>query len=205
MIVGIFSSLLATVITVMVAYLWKAGYFHEGRDAFCDRFYRRQLQSATPLQKIPQIRRRLVRKLVRDQSRKGIHFGQFGRSASISESAKYQRNPEDLSVKPRMYLTYWPGTVLQAHNLAPRAVRLAVKGVQRALLRPSRSSPDHQVVDDHLQQQFTLLTLRRAAAEAISQVALQHAHRGLRLSALAIHSSRLRAVQLLLHSSAISA
>jgi len=131
MIEGVISSLVAAIVVAVVVYLRKTGYFDEWRDLVAERFHRRVPQNASPLQAIQRLRRVLVRCLVLDQSRSGVHFGQFGRSTSLGESAKYQRNPEDLSIKPRMYLTFWPGVILQAPGLAPRAVRLATRGVQQ--------------------------------------------------------------------------
>jgi hypothetical protein len=130
MIQGVLSSLVATVIAALMVYLWKAGYLQEWHDLSSEWLRVNRTQEASPLRVIPRLRRRLVRQLILDQSRSGVHYGQFGRSTSFAESAKYQRNPEDLSTKPRMYLTFWPGVVLGTRGLASRAVRLANRGVQ---------------------------------------------------------------------------
>lgn len=131
MIEGVLSSLAATVVTALLVYLWRSGYLQEWRDLTSERFRIDRTPETTPLEVVPRLRRQLVRRLVLDQSRHGVHYGQFGRSTTLAESAKYQKNPEDLFVKPRMYLTFWPGIVLARRKLAPRAVRLANKGVQQ--------------------------------------------------------------------------
>jgi hypothetical protein len=131
MIEGVLSSLAAAVIAAVVVYLWKAGYFQEWWDLTSERFRLDRTHNTSRLRVVRPLRRQLVRQLILDQSRSGVHCGQFGRSTSLAESAKYQRNPEDLSVKPRMYLTFWPGVVLGTRGLASRAVRLANRGVQQ--------------------------------------------------------------------------
>ena len=81
----------------------------------------------TPLQQ------RIVRLLLRDQSRSGFHKGEYGRSSDPERARTWQdrKSAEKLDLKPRMYLTYWPAFILHQRRLAPQSVRrakLAVEG-----------------------------------------------------------------------------
>lgn len=79
--------------------------------------------------------RRLLRLLLRDQSRWGRHFGQFGRSASLAESPKWNSTKERQSTKPRMFMTRWPCYVLDRHQIAPRALRRAMRGIRHLFVK----------------------------------------------------------------------
>lgn len=131
MIEGIISSIIATILVAVGVFLYRKGYFLEWYDLLL-----RKLSTSVNVREIDnkrlnRIRKLLIRKLISDQTRKGIHYGQFGKSAANLESAKYQGNPENLAIKPRIYLTFWPGVILKKHNLAPRALHLAIKGIQK--------------------------------------------------------------------------
>lgn len=80
------------------------------------------------------VRTALLRRLRRDQSRIGQHYGQFGRETSMGEVKKYQTGKENISTKPRMYLTVWPCITLEKHHLEPRMLALAAKGTQKIFL-----------------------------------------------------------------------
>lgn len=75
------------------------------------------------------LRKRIIRLLVADQSLRGIHRGQFGKATPVSESKLWQipnaGKAENIRIKPRMYLTYWPILIMHRHGVAPRSVSLA--------------------------------------------------------------------------------
>lgn len=77
-------------------------------------------------------RKRLIRLLVADQSVLGPHKGQFGKATSLAESDRWQLpgSKEDVSVKPRMYLTFWPIHVLSKHQVAKRSLSFAFSGIE---------------------------------------------------------------------------
>lgn len=77
--------------------------------------------------------RRLMTRLRQDQSRTGLHAGQFGRSASGEE--KWQTGLEDIQVKPRIYHTLWPVAVLTANRLLRGNRRYAVDCIRRLFVR----------------------------------------------------------------------
>jgi hypothetical protein len=74
--------------------------------------------------------RRLLRMLLRDQSRFGRHRGQFGRLRSLGQGRAWAPPVERMFSRPRMYVTRWPCRVLKSHGLAPRALALAIAGVE---------------------------------------------------------------------------
>ena len=132
LVIGIISSILATLIVATTVYAYRRGLIH----VYWDHLVSWLLPSHTSSEKDKtndpdRVRRILIRLLRRDQSRTGPHYGQFGRSASLDEQEKYQTGSEKLSLKPRLYLTNWPCTILKEHNLEPRSIRIAANGIER--------------------------------------------------------------------------
>jgi hypothetical protein len=78
----------------------------------------------------------LIRKLVSDQNNFGNHRGQYGKSFDAISSEKYQTETsgENLKLKPRMYLTYWPVMIMNKHRVAHKSVAYAFAGIERLFI-----------------------------------------------------------------------
>jgi hypothetical protein len=134
LIFGIISSILATCIVAGFVYAYHQGILRDWWDKFFTVF-----RSTTPSVAInsshdsTKLRTILLRRLRQDQSRSGIHYGQFGRYTNLVEEQKFQTGAEkkNLMVKPRLYLTAWPGIILATREIAPRQLALATKGIKR--------------------------------------------------------------------------
>lgn len=129
---SIFGSLVVAAVLAVIGYMYRAGTL----DSFWDwivTWIRLSSQSfsKTSHTDSAKVRAILLTRLRRDQCRSGVHYGQFGRGVTQGEEKKYQTGAENLSVKPRMYLTVWPSVVLAKHNLAPRMLVIARKGVEQ--------------------------------------------------------------------------
>ena len=94
----------------------------------------RRIGGAPPT--VGKLQKLIVRLLLADQSLIGVHKGQFGKSTSLSVSKKWQTqgSRENVSIKPRIYLTYWPTLILRRHNLTKRSVGLARLSIQNLFL-----------------------------------------------------------------------
>lgn len=90
----------------------------------------RRIGGAPPT--VGKLQKLIIRLLLADQSLIGVHKGQFGKSTSLSVLKKWQTqgSRENVSIKPRIYLTYWPTLILQRHNLKKRSVGLARLSIQ---------------------------------------------------------------------------
>lgn len=75
----------------------------------------------------------LLQWLRRDQSRRGLHFGEFGRQAQIQEESRFQDRPTDFAAKPRLYLTGWPCFILHELGMGERSLEFAITGITRLL------------------------------------------------------------------------
>jgi hypothetical protein len=79
-------------------------------------------------------RRNVIQMILVDQSRNGHHKGQFGKAVPHSEHKKWQNQKigENPNMKPRMYLTYWPVSILHKHNIeiGRYSVRLAIESLK---------------------------------------------------------------------------
>lgn len=167
MIEGVVSSVLATMLVAAVAYLYRHGYLAEWWYVVSEWFPGHVVDSREPQLSVGKFRRSLIRRLVHDQSRTRIHRGQFGKSTSLAEITKYQKNPEELASKPRMYLTFWPTVILKSRDLAPRAVRLAVEGV-RQLYENNRIAVRQAISREMLpQKQPTMVSYRHTMCGAL--------------------------------------
>lgn len=134
MIEGIISGLIVTIIVAFVTFFYRNGYLY----LFVD-----NLISAVGLLKITDkkiglkefrgLQKKLVARILHDQSKIGNHLGQYGKSCKYIYSEKWQTksSKENLKLKPRMYLTYWPVIILRKHGLANRSTNLALSGVKR--------------------------------------------------------------------------
>ncbi len=125
-------NIIASIIAAFIVAVFAAMYRYTWVGAFIDLVFvsigysalRRKSGSPTT---IKDFRKRLLRLLISDQSLVGFHKGQFGKSASHAESKKWQTQgtKENMSLKPRMYLTFWPILMLLRHGCAKRSVSLA--------------------------------------------------------------------------------
>ncbi len=132
MIEGIIASLVAAGIAGVTAFLYRRGHLHVFIDQVMFRVAPSGIRESRLLPKdTTALEKQLVRCLLRDQTRYGHNRGQYGKSCEALGSDKWQTkgSGENLNLKPRMYLTYWPVMVLHSHRLAPRSVRLAISGV----------------------------------------------------------------------------
>jgi hypothetical protein len=132
MIEGIIASLVAAGIAAAITFLYRCGYLHVIIDEVMFHISPSGVREQRLLPKeTTAIQTHLVRRLLRDQSRFGQHRGQFGKSCDALHSEKWQAkgSGENLNLKPRIYLTYWPVIILHKHGLAPRSVNLAITGV----------------------------------------------------------------------------
>jgi hypothetical protein len=120
--------IIATAVIALCTYLWSAKF---------RTFIRRRLRGNHFTRSKKYIISEVLLFLEEDQDTSGVHKGQFGRSASAADEAKYQTGNERLDIKPRLYLTGWPVFVLTKHRFAKRSVRnmlaAALEGV-RALV-----------------------------------------------------------------------
>lgn len=134
MVEGILTSIIAAAIIALATALYRGGYLHVFYDnlMFCIAPSGIHQPSILP-QEASALQRYFVRRLLRDQSRFGHHRGQYGKSRDPLYSQIWQPkgSKENLNLKPRMYLTYWPVIVLHSHGLALRSVDLALSGVAR--------------------------------------------------------------------------
>lgn len=128
LIIGVVGSLVAAVIVALVsAFLAPAKI-----SRFYVRVFRRTL--AKKLKQDPQkAMDMIVGWLKRDQSRRGIHFGQFGSGANLQEEKLFQDTREKLEAKPRLYLTGWPCFILHRLGLGKHQLSLVSAGVKRLL------------------------------------------------------------------------
>jgi hypothetical protein len=150
MIVGIISSLIAALIAGIVVATRRSEWFREtlntGLLLLAPLTLRRPRRAVSS---VPDFRKVIVRALLHDQSKLGSHRGQFGTSTSLSESKKWQTvgSRENVSVKPRMYLTYWPALILSRHHLANSSVTFALLAIRslftnNRILVTQSASPD---------------------------------------------------------------
>jgi hypothetical protein len=134
MIEGILTSLAATILVAVFVELYRRGLLREFLDIIL--YYikpsgLRAVRSSAP--KISTLQGDIVRCLLKDQSRFGIHKGQFGKSNDKQKARSWQNKDtgENITLKPRMYLTFWPTVVMHRHKIARRSVELAYAGIQR--------------------------------------------------------------------------
>lgn len=133
MIEGIIVSILSALIIGMSTLIYKKGYLHSFAESVLFQIAPSGLKDQKLLpKKTTKLQKNLVRKLLLDQNRFGHHKGQYGKSCDAIHSKKWQTkgSDENLNLKPRMYLTYWPVLILQKHNLARRSVNLAISGIE---------------------------------------------------------------------------
>jgi hypothetical protein len=69
----------------------------------------------------------ILSQLLMQQTKQGLHAGQFGDHPD--QSASWQPGHENISRKPRLYMTLWPCRILRRHNLGSEALSFAVQGV----------------------------------------------------------------------------
>ena len=128
LIIGIAGSLVAA----MIIWLVSAFFAPAKISRFYVRVFRRTLTKK--LKHDPQkAMDMIVRWLSRDQSRRGIHFGQFGSGANLQEEKLFQNTREKLEAKPRLYLTGWPCFILHRLGLGQGQLSLAASGVKHLL------------------------------------------------------------------------
>ena len=80
------------------------------------------------------LQRKLRRRILASQTLSGRQKGQFGKSIEAAEDRRWQlvgAAREDMSTKPRMYLTLWPVIVLRRRGLARARSSLAATGIRR--------------------------------------------------------------------------
>jgi len=130
MINGIIASLIATIIVSITLFLYKKGYILEFYNWFLFLFKPKgdSKQSISP-NKLTKFQKGITRKLLLDQSRFGRHRGQFGKSCDLLNSKKWQTkgSKENINLKPRIYLTYWPIFILNKYKLRQYSLNLAIK------------------------------------------------------------------------------
>ena len=137
MIEGVIGSLIAAGMAALMTFLYRRGYLHTLIDDVMFQVAPSGVRENRLLPKeTTNLQRRLVRWLLRDQSRIGHHRGQYGKSCDAMLSEKWQSkgSGENLNLKPRMYLTYWPVIILHKHRIAPKSVQLAINGVAKLFI-----------------------------------------------------------------------
>ncbi len=104
--------------------------------------------------------------LRRDQDKRGVHSGEFGKHAPIREERQFQSAPTDLATKPRLYLTGWPCFVFCELGFSDAALHLAIKGVRRQLAAGSvralatiPSHPEHLSTVENIRHTFRALQI----------------------------------------------
>jgi hypothetical protein len=80
-----------------------------------------------PLWQLGRMHRKLYRRLMLTQDRRGPHSGEFGKGLRVEEESHYRGSEENLDSKPRLYLTFWPLRLI------------SLRAEERALLRAARS------------------------------------------------------------------
>ena len=96
--------------------------------------------------------------LRRDQSRRGLHTGEFGRQAALKEEIKFQDRITDFASKPRLYLTGWPCFILHDLALGERLRAISITGIERLLA--SGSVRARATVPSHPESVATVASLR---------------------------------------------
>ncbi|MBN1968729.1 MAG: hypothetical protein JW870_05135 [Candidatus Delongbacteria bacterium] len=133
MIEGIIASLIAAIIGSITVFLYRKGYIQKSYDWFLFLIAPKgdSQQSILP-KKLSKFQNRIKRRLLLDQSRFGYHRGQFGKSCDSLNADKWQTkgSKENLNLKPRMYLTYWPIFILSKYKLEQYSLNLAIKGIK---------------------------------------------------------------------------
>ncbi len=128
MIEGIVASIIGAVVVAISVAVYRSSWFGDFFDLLLITMGKlRVRQPSGAPQTVRKLQKRIVRLLLAGQSLIGVHKGQFGKSTSPSESKKWQTqgDRENFSIKPRMYLTYWPTLILHRHNLVKRYVGFA--------------------------------------------------------------------------------
>lgn len=133
MIEGIIASLIAALIGSITIFFYKKGYIHKLYDWFLFLIAPKgdSKQIITP-KKLIKLQKRIKRRLLLDQSRFGHHRGQFGKSCDSLNAEKWQTkgSKENMNLKPRMYLTYWPINILNKYQIELHSLNIAIKGIK---------------------------------------------------------------------------
>lgn len=91
-------------------------------------------RSSSGLADLSPVASELLDLLLSQQTRDGLHFGQFGDHRDQSQGHQPSR-VIDIAHKPRLYMTLWPCRVLRRRGLAEDAVLQAIKGVQSLFVK----------------------------------------------------------------------
>ncbi len=134
MINSLIISLIIAGIGALIKFLDRKGYLHV-------LFNQAMFRIAPPItcdqklsiKAITKLQAHLIRILVKDQNNFGRHQGQYGKSYDVKSSEIWQPkgSSENLNLKPRMYLTYWPVIIMKEHGVAQRSVSYAFAGIEK--------------------------------------------------------------------------
>lgn len=141
-VVGIITSLVAAIIYAFVKFLYLKGFIHQSYDWILFIVAPSGLKNKNLLPtETTKLQKKIIRKLLIDQSRFGYHRGQFGKSCDSLNSEKWQPkgSREKMNLKPRIYMTYWPLFIFKKHNIEHHSVKLAIAGI-RELFQNNRIS-----------------------------------------------------------------
>jgi hypothetical protein len=133
---GVAGSLMAAIIGGASVYLYRVGFLSECCQPLLAIFHPTSKVFPDHQNSSQKIRGILLRRLRRGQTLWpwSLHYGQFGKGIP-SRTGRFQGTQEPADVKPRMYLTSWPGIIMARRNVSIRNVVWATKGVLRLLAR----------------------------------------------------------------------
>lgn len=127
---GILTSLIASAIFASAHHDRVRRFLSDSRANLFRYFQTRiPIRNAALIQPAIQARKKLIQRLQADQSEDGLHRGQFGRSTDPENERRFITGAEQISTKPRIYLTLWPTTILSSRHLLPKNVSLAIEGI----------------------------------------------------------------------------
>jgi hypothetical protein len=109
--------------------LWERSQTFDGFHGKREHTSTRTLHDAPSSSGLELIRETLIARLKRDQSESGIHAGQFGKTTDPDNEERFLTGRENLSTKPRIYLTLWPAVILRSRGLLIDQVALALDGL----------------------------------------------------------------------------
>jgi hypothetical protein len=132
---GVVGSLIAAIIGGASVYLYRVGFLSECYQFLQVSFVRSNSFPGRQNSSL-KIREILLRHLHRGQTLWpwSNHYGQFGKGIP-SRTGRFTGTQEPAAVKPRMYLTSWPGIVMARRKVSLRNVVRATKGVIKLLGR----------------------------------------------------------------------
>lgn len=120
-------------ITTLIGYILSVAYRNRSIHIIIDKlislaYHQRQYKTNTKIN-INKLRPQLLRRLRKDQYRKGVRYGQFGKTCDFNNLAKFCNAPENSATKLNMYLTLWPCIILNKYKSGQRMVSIATNGI----------------------------------------------------------------------------